>query len=640
MFMKFHRLWALVFVIIFSACSGVDDGSESSISDSEGTQSTSTQKEIGNEGGFMTLPSGESLTIPSGSVSSTTNIVFNISDLSETVDEEIQSYLFTSDSPIEEVTFTIPIKFSDIESSDDLHAVYISEEGDMKTLDLEYDTEKKSATVELSDNWTFPTLSPTRKLAQSTDKPNFLIVMKAKASSSSTSGEVKLIPMPYYEQPGNTCWATSTKMLTHGLVSMSDAKYETDDIYALMGSLKVGLDDGFNGFWKGASLAKVADLQYKNYFLWSSIKDKLIEELDDGHPLIYMGTFKSLSAPGEKITHAVLIVGYKYEGDALSFVVHDPRNLGNQKMYTIMSWKDMQLIEYFPTEAVTLFWSDTKVSTPNSTLTLGIPTHGELGDFYFEGQKTDELNSVRYYLQFTTEDTSGYIWSDEIRSASSQTTFQENVSQLRLKLPVYNSGGSSANAFITVEVYEKGDTSNKVTTQVDLTLGALSESVAEMELDLSRLTEELESMSECVVSIKLSEDGTISTWHIFDGFYLSPTDKKIDSSLVYTKPSQSACETYGTWDGDECGAEWENAKKICTLPTYEDWKNVLLHCGAVNSDYGLDTDDLDYSCLGELGYGYDRYWSSTEYYSSSIYAFEFDRIISLHEYGAGYVRCK
>jgi len=241
--------------------------------------------------------------------------------------------------------------------------------------------------------------------------------------------------------------------------------------------------------------------------------------------LIYMGTFQSLSDPKSKIAHAVLIVGYEYGSSGeLSFIMHDPRNVGSRKMYTSMLWSDMQLVQYLPTEAVTLFWSSTPASTLNSTITMGIPTHGELGSFYFEGAKKDALNSVRYYLQFSTQESKGYIWSQDMRLYYPQTLFQKNVSQLVLDLPLYNGGTREANAFITVEVYEKNQPSNKISTDLDRTLLPLTQTTATMQLDLTPLIEKLDNPSECVVSIALSENGKRSTWHIFDGFSLTPMD--------------------------------------------------------------------------------------------------------------------
>ncbi|MEA2111081.1 MAG: papain-like cysteine protease family protein [Campylobacterota bacterium] len=478
---------------------------------------------VGPSGGEVTLPGGESATIPAGSTTKTTAVDFIADDPSAEVDEEMQSYLFTSDQELGSVNFSMPVTLSSISSADDLHAVYIREDGAMKTLIVAYSSSSKRATFSLTNNWTFTTLSPAgRSLRASSGQKHYILLMKKKAAASSTT-KSKLISMPYYEQPGNSCWAASGKMLTHGVSTASKAHLNTDSVHKLMGVLKIGINDGFNGFYKGASLAKILDVNYKNYFLWSSMRKKMIAELDKGHPLIYSGTFASVANPKNRITHAVLIVGYEYDSKGtLSFVMHDSRNVPPKAMYSKMLWDDMQINQWLPTEAVTLFWSDTTPSSTNSKFTLGLPTHGQLGKFYFEGQKTDKFNSVRYYLQFTTSVSKGYLWSTSEVQPYPETVFRENVSDLVLQLPVYNSGSSSGSAFVSVEVYEKSNTSNKVTASESISVGAYGEEKLSITLSLDSLVQNLGAeVSECAVSIKLTESSTVSTWDIYGGFELS-----------------------------------------------------------------------------------------------------------------------
>jgi hypothetical protein len=435
----------------------------------------------------------------------------------------MQSYLFTSDQELGSVNFSMPVTMSEIGSANDLHAVYVREDGAMKTLSVAYNSSSKMATFALTKNWTFAALSPAgRSIRVSSGKKHHILLIK-KTAASSTTTKSKLIPMPYYEQPGNTCWATSGKMLTHGLSTASNAHLETKSVHSLMGVLKIGINDGFNGFYKGASLAKLLDVNYKNYFLWSSTRKKMIAELDKGHPLIYSGTFTSISNPKNRITHAVLIVGYEYDSKGtLSFVMHDPRNSGGKTMYTKMLWDDMQINQWLPTEAVTLFWSDTAPPSTNSKFTLGLPTHGQLGKFYFQGQKTDKFNSIRYFLQFMTTGSQGYFWSTSEVEPYPETLFRENVNELILQLPVYNSGSSSGSTFVSVEVYEISNTSNKVSTSESISVAAYSEEKFSVTLNLDSLVKNLGAeVSECAVSIKLTENSTVSTWDIYGGFELS-----------------------------------------------------------------------------------------------------------------------
>jgi hypothetical protein len=202
--------------------------------------------------------------------------------------------------------------------------------------------------------------------------------------------------------------------------------------------------------------------------------------------------------------------------------MHDPRNSGGKTMYTKMLWTDMQINQWLPTEAVTLFWSDTAPPSTNSKFTLGLPTHGQLGKFYFQGQKTDKFNSIRYFLQFMTTGSQGYFWSTSEVEPYPETLFRENVNELILQLPVYNSGSSSGSTFVSVEVYEISNTSNKVSTSESISVAAYSEEKFSVTLNLDSLVKNLGAeVSECAVSIKLTENSTVSTWDIYGGFELS-----------------------------------------------------------------------------------------------------------------------
>ncbi|MEA2028852.1 MAG: C39 family peptidase, partial [Campylobacterota bacterium] len=404
----------------------------------------------------------------------------------------------------------------------------------VKELTPTYNVSTKKVNFDLTNNWSFnPLYLAGRSVNRASPSSSKIIVMRTKAALSS-SGTSALIEMPYYEQPGNTCWATAGKMMTHGLPIASKAHTEEVSIRALMGVLQIGIDDGFNSFYKGASLAKVLGLNYGNYFRWSSISNKLIEELDSGHPVIYSGTFASVDNPTKKITHAVLIVGYENNSNGeLVFIMHDPRNQGTVSMYRKVSWKDMQLDSF--TQAITLFWSTTKASSSNSKFTLGLPTNGQFGRFYFEGKKTDKFKPVRYFLQFTPSVSKGYLWSDSETLPYPETVFRENVSELIMKFPIINSSSSSGSAFVSIEVYEKSNSSNKVRASQTLSVASHGQEDVDITVNLESLVKNLGAeVSECAVSIKLSENGTVSTWDILDGFELTRVTS--DETTAYGCP--------------------------------------------------------------------------------------------------------
>lgn len=99
------------------------------------------------------------------------------------------------------------------------------------------------------------------------------------------------------------------------------------------------------------------------------------------------------------------------------------------------------------------------------------------------------------------------------------------------------------------------------------------------------------------------------------------------SSSRFHKPSKSACENGGgEWlaDDDECGATWEEAKNICTLPTQLQWGEVITDCGGVVNDYWSNQDNPAYfDCIARQGYLLNGYWTSEEYSVSDAHVVYF-----------------
>ena len=101
-------------------------------------------------------------------------------------------------------------------------------------------------------------------------------------------------------------------------------------------------------------------------------------------------------------------------------------------------------------------------------------------------------------------------------------------------------------------------------------------------------------------------------------------------------PSNSVCRSHGgKVKSDDCYANWENAKEICSasggsLPSVEVLEKVVTDCGGEMKDEDKaeakrNNNNSNYqSCYQEKGFTSDDYWSSTTLASDTSYALDVD----------------
>ncbi len=138
----------------------------------------------------------------------------------------------------------------------------------------------------------------------------------------------------------------------------------------------------------------------------------------------------------------------------------------------------------------------------------------------------------------------------------------------------------------------------------------------------------------------------------------APGTAATSSTLLsaFSKPTQAACETGGgKWDTtyNECSATWDNANKICTMPSPDAWEKLIINCGATRNNiyssatYFLGGGSGSGSCVTSKGfYVYPHgYWSylSNDTSSSWLALFTSYDSYSIYKYLAPsnsyFVRC-
>jgi hypothetical protein len=177
-------------------------------------------------------------------------------------------------------------------------------------------------------------LSPSIALGTQGDVGKGAYVIEKGPGYTYTSGQ-KLIPMPYYEQDGDNCWAAAWLMFMKGHKSV----LANDEIYKILAWTGVGKNDGYGWssmgdiktrteFELSLTAEKTTWAQYANW------EDYVIKKLDEGKPVL-----------ANVIDHQIVIVGYEItnpgSSQTVSYIFHDPQNEGARRAYT--KWTSDQL---------------------------------------------------------------------------------------------------------------------------------------------------------------------------------------------------------------------------------------------------------------------------------------------------------
>ncbi|MBP7498210.1 MAG: hypothetical protein KA792_11160, partial [Bacteroidales bacterium] len=156
--------------------------------------------------------------------------------------------------------------------------------------------------------------------------------------------EEKIIPVPYYEQISETCWATDATMLTKAYKTNTSTDGETE-VKDFLKEMQIDLLAGigpiaFNrNFPKAFKKLSGVSATSKTYWIKNNLLQVIISKLRDNKPVL-------ISMPN--IGHALLIIGFRTYVDETGYdnyelVVHDSKGVnppsGNDgTMYTMHKW--------------------------------------------------------------------------------------------------------------------------------------------------------------------------------------------------------------------------------------------------------------------------------------------------------------
>lgn len=263
-----------------------------------------------------------------------------------------------------------------------------------------------------------------------------------------------LIPMPFYEQIGGSCWAADMTMLTKAYSPYTGRETETE-IFNYLKAMDLNMDDGIGIYnfmkvlpGKFNLLSNGAGAHTESYFNTSNLLLNIIKRLDENKPLVlFMPNYG----------HAVLVVGYRaylnqngYNGWEL--VIHDskgtnPPSADEGTMYTTRKWSWF-LQGASLTSLYMILYADAAVHNDRALQTVSLPSTPSGTDLSFD-----------FYNTAGKKATIGLIWDKDVplgykwmtASLLQFDTLPATVKTMNLNLQLYNAD-LSGNQNVTLKL--------------------------------------------------------------------------------------------------------------------------------------------------------------------------------------------
>jgi len=414
---------------------------------------------IGTSGGTISLSDGTEVIIPSGSVSSETKVIVSkIENDNYFSGSNRVSIDISSDKSITGMTVKIKVKSG---LSKEQVGVFRYNPEDSKTQSFvegdvpEFNYDSQTGIITATVN------AGSSKSKKEQVNGSLLFPRWVAEYDENIEGEVesRIIEMPFYEQPGSSCWATCATMLSKAYTPYTDRKSEAE-VYNYLKYMQLGRDDGIYSFQFLRTLPKAfhlysggAGVEATGFFRLSALREKIIKELDEQHPVIV-----NLDYPGVG-QHAILVIGYikKTSGSGkvtYDLVIHNPQGTGSETMYTIHDF-DWVFSKKSMTTAVQILYPTVGVHPDRTLLTLGMPMSSLVGDISF---KVPTRGGSSYSIRFSENisNSRGYSW--RYGTGNEILAVPDTATEFNIKLPIWNADRSSSSKFaiLMLNIYREG----------------------------------------------------------------------------------------------------------------------------------------------------------------------------------------
>ena len=287
-----------------------------------------------------------------------------------------------------------------------------------------------------------------------------LIISWADRYKLSDGDEQVVMQVPYYEQPGGSCWATCAQMLTKAYPRDDDEYSNRLGVIDFIKYLKhTSLDEGI-GLWdfkmnlpNAINLYSSTKTEVSTFVSSSNMLEEIINKLRENKPLIMNLTYPGVGR------HAIMIIGYKRELISIAkinvkLLIHNPQNVGTESMYKWVDWEWL-MKEKWPQEAYQILYPKDPLSKPN-LVTMGMPINKQLGDLNF--MVGNNTQNYKISLQYNLNTPEGYEWV--FPNTVVCNTIPDTVTNLNFNIPIYNSDNQSKNVKLILKI--KNNKSNKV----------------------------------------------------------------------------------------------------------------------------------------------------------------------------------
>jgi hypothetical protein len=271
------------------------------------------------------------------------------------------------------------------------------------------------------------------------------------------------LQMPFYEQPGSSCWATCAEMMSHAYANPKD-NYYTNKItefvkYIGHNSLNegIGLWDFKRNLTKAVNLYGKTNTEVSTFVSKSSLLEEIITKLNEQKPMILNLTYPNVGR------HAVMVIGYKKEQIsasklAVKLLIHNPQNMSGEAMN---KWVDFDWLmkEKAMTEAYQILYSNSAMPT-RTPVTVGMPIERELGDMNFVVSSKGKKYTIGMVYDKAQED--GYSWA--FANGDICKVLPDTSSAFAFSLPVYNAGAADKELNYTIKMIN--NTSGKTVAEI------------------------------------------------------------------------------------------------------------------------------------------------------------------------------
>lgn len=273
------------------------------------------------------------------------------------------------------------------------------------------------------------------------------------------------IPMPYYQQSENTCWAAVTKMMARAYAPVDDRNriIRLHDIVRYMGHSDF---DGGMGKWAftrhvPAYLQSRTGVEFEGstFLRTRALESKIMRLINQDRPVIL-----NLKYPGVG-QHQILVIGYEWElvGDredraTFRLLYHDPQ--GEQVGATTIDkyrWNDFDWLmkDKWPFDTVQIVYADQSPPSARTLQTLATPIYNK--SLWNEGQAVGNLHfyNSRIHMVYNRAEPHGYSWAER-RSDNMADVIPAEDTHVIFTQKIYNAAENTTYPILLIEAYDMG----------------------------------------------------------------------------------------------------------------------------------------------------------------------------------------